>query len=170
MFPGFTELSDSKKNWWCGYFWGPCVSFVVTNEFSVSHKNYFQDRCLIIHTLLFSVLNLFLTQWITAILSKGCKSDNFESHNSLKLSFTNTHGHCSNFADCESFLEWNSLKILALCETNLDDLIDSADFSVKGYIHLIWKDSTTHMYHFAVRVKEGLCFARDLYLENPVDS
>ena len=34
-----------------------------------------------------------LSQWIMAILSKGCKPDNFESNNSLKLSFTNIWGH-----------------------------------------------------------------------------
>ena len=43
-----------------------------------------------------------------AILSKVCKPDNFESHNSLKLSFTNIRGLRSNFADCESSLESNS--------------------------------------------------------------
>ena len=31
------------------------------------------------------VLNLFLTQWIKAILSKRCTPDNFESLDSLKL-------------------------------------------------------------------------------------
>ena len=36
-----------------------------------------------------SVFNLFLTQWIMAILSKECKPDNFELLNSLTLSFTN---------------------------------------------------------------------------------
>ena len=48
-----------------------------------------------------------------AILSKACKSDNFESQNSLKLSFTNIWGLCSNFIDCKSFLESNSPDILA---------------------------------------------------------
>ena len=47
------------------------------------------------------------------ILSKVCKPDKFESHNSLKLSFTNIWCLCSNFADCESFLEccfvWDKL-------------------------------------------------------------
>ena len=62
------------------------------------------------------------------ILSKACKPDNFESHNSLKLSFTNIRGLRSNFVDCESFLESNSPDILALCETNLDDSIDSDNF------------------------------------------
>ena len=56
-----------------------------------------------------------------AILSKGCKRDNFESHNSLKLSFMNIWGLGSNFVDCESFFESNPPDILALCETNLDD-------------------------------------------------
>ena len=51
-----------------------------------------------------------------AILSKGCKPDNFEPHNSLKLSFTNIRGLCSNFVECESFLESNSPEVLALCE------------------------------------------------------
>ena len=72
-----------------------------------------------------------------AILSKACKPDNFESHNSLKCSFTNIQDHCLNFVDCESFLESNSPDILALCETNLDDSIDSGNFSVRGYFPLI---------------------------------
>ena len=105
-----------------------------------------------------------------AILSKPCKSYNFESHNSLKLSFTNIGGLCSNFVDCESFLELNSSDILALCMTNLDDSIDSGNFSVRGYLPLIQKDSSTHMHGLAVYVKEGLPFARDLFLENSADS
>ena len=38
------------------------------------------------------------------ILSKGCKPDNFEPHNSQKLTFTNTPGLDSNFTESESFL------------------------------------------------------------------
>ena len=71
------------------------------------------------------------------ILSKACKPDNFESHNFLKLSFTNIQDLRLNFVDCESFLESNSPDILALCETNLDDSIDSGHFSVRGYLPLI---------------------------------
>ena len=74
-----------------------------------------------------------------AILSKACKPDNFESHDSL-------------------------------CETNLDDSIDSGNFSVRGYLPLIGKDSSTHMHGLVVYVKEGLPFARDLSLENSADS
>ena len=50
------------------------------------------------------------------ILSKTSKPDNFESHNSLKLSFTNIRGLLSNSVDCESFLESNYPDILAVCE------------------------------------------------------
>ena len=96
------------------------------------------------------------------ILSKACKPENFESHNSLKLSFANIQGLRSNFVNSESFLESNSPDILALCETNLDDSIDSGNFSVRGYLPLIRKDSSTHMHGLAVYVKEGLLFGRDL--------
>ena len=101
-----------------------------------------------------------------AILSKACKADNFEVHNSLKLSFMNICSFCLNFVDCESLLESNSPDILALCETNLDDSIDSGNFSVRGYLLLIRKDSNTHMHGLAVYVKEGLPFAWDLSVEN----
>ena len=104
-----------------------------------------------------------------AILSKACKPDNFESHNSLKLSCTNIRGLHSNFFDCESFLESNSPDILVLCEANLDDSTESDNFSVRGYLPLIQKDSSTHMHGLAVYVKEGLPFARDLSLENSGD-
>ena len=103
------------------------------------------------------------------ILSKGCKPDNFEPHISLKLSFTYIQDLRSNFIECEFFLESNSPDILALCETNLDDSIDSGNFSVTGYLPLIRKDSITHMHGLAVYVKEGLPFARDLSLENSAD-
>ena len=105
-----------------------------------------------------------------AILSKGRKADNVEPYNSLKLSFTNIWGLCSNFIECESFLESNSPDILALWETNLDDSIDSSNFSVRGYLPLIGKDSITHMYGLAVYVKVGLPFAQDISLENSADS
>ena len=105
-----------------------------------------------------------------AILSKACKPDNFESHNSLKLSFMNIRGLRSNFVDGESFLESNSPDILAVCETNLDDSIDSGNFSVRGYLPLIRKDCSTNMHGLTVYVKDGLPFAWDLTLENSADS
>ena len=53
---------------------------------------------------------------------------------------------------------------------NLDDSIDSGNFSVRGYLPLIRKDSITHMHGLVVYVKEGLPFPRDLPLENYTDS
>ena len=111
-----------------------------------------------------SVFNLF--KLIKTMLSKAWKPDNFELRNSLKLSFTNIWGFRSNFVDCETFLESNSPEILALCERNLDDSIDSSSFFVRGYLLLIRKDSSTHIYDLAVYVKEGLPFERDLSLQN----
>ena len=104
-----------------------------------------------------------------AILSKGCKPYNFEFHNSLKFSFINIWGLCSNYADCKSILEWNSADILALCKTNLNDSIDFGNISVRGYLLLIWKDSTTHMHGLVVYMKEGRPLERGLSLENSAD-
>ena len=105
-----------------------------------------------------------------AILSKACKPDIFELHNSLNLSFTNIQGLCSNFVDRKSFLESNSPDIFAPCETNLDDSVDSGNLSVRGYLPFIQKDSSSRMHGLSVYVKEGLPFARDLSLENSADS
>ena len=155
------ELCPYSYFRWCGYFRGPWVSFVTTDDFVVRVT---KITSLLSHelTAYLSVFDLFLTQWIMAVLSKGCTPDNFESHNSLKLSFTNIRGQRSNFVECESFLEWRSPDILALCETNLDDSIDSDNFSVTDYLPSIRKDFITYM--------EGLPFARDLSLENFADS
>ena len=98
------------------------------------------------------------------ILLKACKPENFESHNSRNLSFTNIEDLHSNFVDCDCFLESNSPDIPALCETHLADSIDSGNFSVRDCLPLIWKDSGTHMHGLTVYVKEGLPFARDLSL------
>ena len=84
-----------------------------------------------------------------AILSKGCKTSNFEPHNSLKLSFTNIWGLHSDFVEGES------PNIHALCETNLDDLIDSDNFSVRCYLSLICKDSIYYLYAWSLSLKEG---------------
>ena len=72
-----------------------------------------------------------------AILPKGCKADDFEPHNFLKLSFMNIWGLHSNFVECESFHELNSPNILAVCETNLDDSVDSGNLSVRGYLFFL---------------------------------
>ena len=95
-----------------------------------------------------------------AILSKVRKPDNFKSRNSLNCSFTNILGFQFNFVGCESFLESNSTATLALCETNLEDSVDSNNFSMRDYLPLIRKDSVTHVHGLAVYVKEEFHFRR----------
>ena len=125
-----------------------CYDGWVLNE---GHKNLLQGLLSHELTAYLSVSNQFLTQWIMTILSKRCKPDNFESHNPLKLRFTDIWGIHLNFIEREFFLESNSPDIPALCVTNLDDSIDSGSFSVMGY----YIDDLT------VYVKEGCPFAQD---------
>ena len=54
-------------------------------------------------------------------------------------------------------------------EVNMAIGNNSGNFSVRGYLPLIWKDSSTHMHGLAVYVKEGLIFTQDLSLENSAD-
>ena len=83
-------------------------------------------------------LNTFAHVWACAraIARLSWKS----LYNSLRLSFTNIQCLCSNFVDCESFLESNCPDILALYEKNLDTLFYEASFSwgcsVSLYIYL----------------------------------
>ena len=129
----------------CGYFWGPWVSFLLTDEFWV--------RITIITSR-------------TGVSRTHSLSFCFQSiFNSMNLFLTH-----SNFVECKSFLESSSLDILVLCETNLDGSIDSGNFSVRGYLPLNQKGSTTHMHDLAVYLKERLPFAQDLSLENSADS
>ena len=130
----------------------------VLSEFS---QDYFKELLCHELTTYFAVM---------AILSKGCKPDNSEPHNSLKLSFTNIRGLPSNFLKCESFLESKSPGILALCEKNFYDSNNSGNFCISGYLSLIRNDSITHIHSLIVYVKEGLPFARDLSLEHSADS
>ena len=100
-----------------------------------------------------------------AILSKGCKPENFESQNSkIKLSFTNVGGLRSDFVECESFLESSFPDILTLYETHLDDSIDYGNYSFNP------KGSRYSIYGLAVYLKEGLPFARDVSLKKSADS
>ena len=112
-----------------------------------------------------SLFDLFLTQLIMAILSKRCKPDKFESHNSLKLSLTNILGLCSNFVECISFLTfWLYVRITWITQLILA-------ISLWGVIlFLIQNDYITHMHGLAVYVKEGLPLAWDLSLKNSADS
>ena len=131
---------------------------------SENHKNYFKDWCLTNSKLTFLILTS--SQVIEmAILSKRHILDTSGPRKSLKLNFTNIWVFRSNLAEWKSFLESKFLDILGLCKTNMDDSINSGNFSERCYLPLIRKVSVTHMYGIAVCVKEGLPFARGLSLE-----
>ena len=107
------------------------LSVICYNRWILSegHKNYFKDYCHMNSKPNFLFLTYFPTE-----LSKGCKSDNFESRSSPKLGFKNNWGLSLNFVECESFLKSDSPDIPALCETNFDDSNDSGNFSVRSYL------------------------------------
>ena len=52
----------------------------------------------------------------------------------------------------------------------MTQLILAGNVSMRGYLPLIRKDSSTHIHDLAVYVKEGLPFTWDLSLENSADS
>ena len=64
--------------------------------------------------LIFLIFTSFLAQWNGDIIKRITR----ESHNSLKLSFTNIQALASNSVGRESLLKPNSCDIVALCETN----------------------------------------------------
>ena len=47
--------------------------------------------------------------------------------------------------ECEPFLKSNSHDILILCETSLDDSIDSGNFSMTDYLPIVQNNSITHI-------------------------
>ena len=96
------------------------MSFVTGDEFSVRvTKNYFKDWRLMNSQSTF----LFLTY---LNLMNYVILDN--------IRFTNIRDLRLSFVDCESALELNSPDVFALCETNLDDSIDSGNFYVKNFL------------------------------------
>ena len=86
------------------------MSFVVINKLPERVRKSIQGLVCPKVTAQLSALELFLTHQMT-ILPIGCKPNNFESHKSLKLSFTNIQGLHLNFAEYESF----PLTFLLLC-------------------------------------------------------
>ena len=109
------------------------------------------------HSLLFCFWPI-LTQWIMAILSKGCKPDNFESHKSLILSFTNVRS-------LYLFLHQTVLTfLLYVRQTWMTHWF--WQFFSEGYLPLIRKNYITYMHGLAVYAKKRLLFARDLSPEN----
>ena len=91
-------------------------------------------------------------------MSTICFCISSSSQTSVKQIFTNIQGLCSNLFACEPLPESSSPDILGLCETKLEDPIGFSNFSVRGYLPLVQKDSLTHMLGLTDYMKEGLSF------------
>ena len=98
------------------------------------HKNEFKDPCFMNSQPTFLIFVSFLTQKM-AILSKARKPG-ILIYTTLKNLVLPIFEFLSDFVGCESFFESNSPDILRLCETNLDDSIDSNNFSGRDYVPL----------------------------------
>ena len=85
------EVCPYSYFWWCGYFRGPWVSFASTDEFSDEFSKIASRVVSHELTAYLLVSDLFLT---INYYKKRRKPDKFESHNSLKLSFTNIRDLC----------------------------------------------------------------------------
>ena len=105
-----------------------------------------------------------------AILSKGCKPDNFESHNSLNLCLTNIQALSLNFIKCEFFLGsnspswhscsiWDKLGWLSLFWQFFCN--GSSFFNPKGFCY-------SHAWFWSLH-EERTSFCMDLSLENSAD-
>ena len=103
----------------------------------------------------FNTFNNNLMKQYYMNIEKSCH--NFELYNAT----LEHQGLRLNFVECKSFIESNSTDILALCETNLGDSIDSGHFSVTDYLPLIRKDSTTHAW-FCSLCKQRVSFCTRL--------
>ena len=121
------ELCPYSYFWWCKYFWGPWVSFGTTDVFSVRVTKLLQGLVSYEITAYLSVFDLCLTQWVMALLLKGCQPQTTLNHKTLQN---------LTLQILESLFEfcwlWISPDYLALCETNLDDSVDSGNLSVRG--------------------------------------
>ena len=150
--------------WWCWYLRGLWVSFVTTDEFSVRSQKILQGLMSDELIACLSYFDLFLTNEIV-ILSKGHKPDKSESHNFLKVRFTNIPSIRLNFAEWQFFLKWVSTwdKLEWLNWLWKFLCVGLSSFNLKRFC------SVTDMHDLVVYVKEGLLLAKVLSLENSVD-
>ena len=146
------EVSPYSYCRWCGCSRGLgviCYSRWIPIE---DHKNISRIDVTWTGSLLFWFSLLFKLDEM-AILSKVYVLDNFKSQNSLKLSFTNIRGFPSSFVGCESVLESNFPDIFALCETNVEDSINSINFSLRGYFPLTQTDYYSYTWSCSLCIK-----------------
>ena len=138
---------------WCGHFRGPWLSFVTTDEFSVRVKEItsmigvsWTHRLPFWFWLFFNIMKWPYYQKDENQINLNHKTlwnlalPIFEVFVRISLNVNLFFNH---FPD-----------IPALCDTNLDDSIDSGNFTVRGYLSLLQKDSITHMHGLVLYVKK----------------
>lgn len=141
--------------WWCRYSLGPWVSFFRNDEFTVmSHEliSYVSDFC------------FFLTQWNGNFL-KSTSTWYFWITQLSKLNLNNIWSLRSNFIGNESYLKPTYSDILALYETNIEESIYYSNLPARGFLHLIWKNSVSHVHRIAVYVERWISVEREKYLK-----
>lgn len=89
----------------------------------------------------------------------------FHDYKQQKISTFKIRGICTNLYSVESFLFEKSPDIIALCESNLNSLTSSSDFSIPGDFSLLRKDSKVQMYRLEFNAREYLPLAREPSLE-----
>ena len=110
---------------------------------------------------------IFASFWLNemVIFSKVPQPDTFESRSFLKLNLNNIWSLRSNFIGNESYLKPTYSDILALYETNIEESIYYSNLSARGFLHLIWKNSVSHVHRIAVYVERWISVEREKYLK-----
>ena len=127
------EMCPYSYFWWCEYFWGPWVSFVMTDKFSVRvTKITWRIGVLWTHSIPFYFQPILWKR--SPPLSQQPSSKNWGRIKSSRKD----GGQCMHTMD-----------ILILCETNLDDSTDSCNFSQSTHllkiIKVLWMISSRHV-------------------------
>ena len=119
---------------WNKYSWGLWMSFKTTDHFSVKvAKSFSRIGVSWTHSLPLQYLPLF---WLIemAILSKASKPDNFESHNSLKFSFSFKPVEVLVLFSLDVNLSLNQILLTFSWQTSMTQLI--LPISLRGLIFL----------------------------------
>ena len=151
--PGM-EVCPASYFWWCGSFWGPWVSFIRADEFSVRFTEITSRICVSwTHSLPF---------WFWPHFNSVKWPYYQKDVNKITLNQTTLWNLTLPIFDVlvRTLLNvnysWNQtllIDIFALCDTNLHESIDFSNFSIGGYLPLIRKYSVSHEFGRAVCVK-----------------
>ena len=125
------EMHSYSYFWWCGYFWDPWVSFVTADEFSVRVTKITSRILLLVSHELTAYLSIFNLSKLWSYYQKHVNQIilNYTILYTLPLQIFETFVQILLIMN----LSLNqTLLTFLLCETNLDDFIDSGNFSVRG--------------------------------------